>query len=210
MGNARIYWTPRGESGEVYLDLTTLGGLFRFAGFSAGTGHKSVSRGGKTCSVIHDTGFVYHVEVRGVSRTADPDTWCDVSSFVSHADAGGEFAFKLDSDKDDETTLNGAVAKGATSIVLTSGSWVANGDLLFLEDADDETKWEIRRVSDASGSPTIVLAKAVTYGFASGSVVRDWEFFPKCLAIGDVSWKEREGGRGANRWDLVLRLRTVR
>lgn len=209
MGDTTIAWTPRGEASAITLDLTTLRGLYRFEGFSVANAEKVVSVGGKTYSVIHDTAFVYHVEVRGVSRVSNATAWSKVSSFVSHADAGGEFAFKMDADKDDSSDLDGAATLGDTVITLTSAAWVAAGDILFFEDADDPTKWELRAVSSVSGAD-VTLTEGVGYSFVDASVVRDWEYFPTCIVLGDVEWEEREAGRGSHLWDLSFKFRTVR
>lgn len=69
------------------------------------------------------------------------------------------------------TTLNGAVSAGATSIVVAAATNIAAGDILYL-DGDTDAGNELVRVKSVSGT-TITLEEACTYAHASGNAVTD-------------------------------------
>lgn len=70
------------------------------------------------------------------------------------------------------TTLNGAITAGATSMVVTSATNIAVGDYIFLEHTTDVTKYELVRVAAVSGT-TITFEEACTYAHDNGAAVRD-------------------------------------
>lgn len=69
------------------------------------------------------------------------------------------------------TTLNGAVSAGATTVTVTSASNIAAGDVLFLGDSST-SNYELVRVKSVSGT-TVTLEEACTYNHANGAVVTD-------------------------------------
>lgn len=69
------------------------------------------------------------------------------------------------------TTLNGAVSAGATTVTLTSATNVAAGDLLFLGDSST-ANYELVRVKSVSGS-VATLEEACTYAHANAALVTD-------------------------------------
>jgi hypothetical protein len=69
------------------------------------------------------------------------------------------------------TTLNGAVSAGASTITVTSGTNIAAGDLLFLGDSST-SNYELVRVKSISGT-TVTLEEPCTYAHANAALVTD-------------------------------------
>ena len=204
--SAKFTWTPRGEGAPQNL-VVDWGGIQRQDPRFLAAKKQTVSKGGTVVTVIEDTHFRYVLETNPINQAAKPDAWQRISSFVNHAQVGGLFQYQFDENNDLDTTLSSGVAKGATSLTLASTASLNVGDYIHIEDVDDPTKWEYREV-DVVASP-ITIAQGVSYGFGSGSKVRDWQNFPLCVAL-DVTFEERRAGRGVNVWDFGLTFRTVR
>jgi hypothetical protein len=58
----------------------------------------------------------------------------------------------------------------------------------------------------------VTVNSALTYGFASGSTFRHYEYLPACVVTdpGTPPLQEREGGRGNRRYDMLVTFRSVR
>ena len=208
MSAPRLAWTPSGESTQVTLDFPH--GLTRFQGLRDVDRALNVSIGGKVAAVVYDAFELYLVELRAVSRENDSTVFAKLTSWWAHAGRGGEFAFAMDATKTYDTTLSAAASQGDTSVSVTSTTGVSAGDWIVIEDADDPTKWERRKVSSV-GTGSLTLTDAVTWSFANGSTIRHAEYFPKCVVLdAKTPFTEREGGQGVHIWDLRFRMRAVR
>lgn len=213
--NPTFVWTPRDESTAERLTISSSeGGLTRLQSQFVTDRELSLSTGGSAVTIVRDSFFVYELEFTPFNKSSDPGTWQELSSFISHANAGGEFQYlsegattPIAGRNDLDTTLSSAVVQNATSLTLASTTRLSAGDFIYIEDANDQTKWEIREV-DTVATP-IVVAEGVSHSYASGSTVRHWENFPKCIAL-DIEWQERRAGQGANLWDFAMKFRTVR
>ena len=216
MGDVLLAWVPRGEAGELEANLSDAygpRGLQVFRGGGQQAARRSVSAGGAVVTLTEDHYFEYDVQLEGISIVDHLELWQELTGFMSHAQAGGEFKFKLDGAEARDHTTSAAAAAGATVLELvTAAGWIA-GDKVYIEDVDDPTKWQVSTVGSKQTSPPELqgMAPPLFYSYGLGSVVRSWEYFPKCVAQdGDPTLEEREAGRGANLWDFRLRFRTVR
>lgn len=215
MGDTVIKWTPRGEVSEQTLNLSQAGVVFRVQRVPVRYASTSISVGRKAVTVARPSYTRYEVEVVSVYRQENPSgsvfPFMTLSSWRSHAQAGGEFAFMIDDDTDFATTLNGSHSQGDVSLTLTdsaSGN-VSVGDVVYLEDANDSTKWEERRVQLAPAN--IVVNEGISYSLADLSIVRHADYFPACvLVLGSLRIPERQGGKGAEIFDLRFQFETVR
>lgn len=91
-------------------------------------------------------------------KNSGNDAWVDVFPYT--AAIGASIG---------NTTLNGSVSAGATSVVLTSGTNFNIGDLVFLGHTTDVTKYELVRVVNKVTN-TITLLEACTYAHDTGAV----------------------------------------
>lgn len=207
MANPAIKWTPYGGTEET---LSFPRQVQLFAGDRNTDADMSVSRGGASVAVFHDVWSEYDVELPALNIGSQPAFFASLTSWWSHASAGGQFKFLLDSSKSLSTTLSSVTTQGATTISVNSTSSVAAGDWVLIEDIGSVDRWERRKVSSV-GASTIVLTSAVTRAFTSGSTVRHAEYFPICVVSQNKApYKERPGGQGAYMWDIKFRFRTVR
>lgn len=204
--SARFLYTPRGESTAYALNVDW-GGIERFQADFVEDKKVTVSTGGTVVTILRDAFFRYKFQSNPLNKLSDFDNWQRVSSFVSHAKAGGKFAFLENPIKNLDTFLSSGIAKDDTDMTLDSTTLLVVNDFIWIEDVEDLTRWEIRKVTQVSG-PT-QISEAVSYGFPAGSLVRHWEHFPLCIAE-DVTWVERTAGQGSNRWDFAVQFRTVR
>jgi len=119
----------------------------------------------------------------------------------------------LDADDTANTTLSAAASQGDTTVSVNSTASMTVNDWLLFEDADDYAKHERRKISGISGA-VVTLTSALSWGFASASVVRHAEYLPQCIVSpsqqGGSPIVERVGGKGANLWDMNVTIRTVR
>jgi hypothetical protein len=205
----KITYTPTDESSSETVNFPHM--PFRFQGYPRTTGVTRVSIGGAASSVVYDAYTEYRLEVRSFSPNTDAQFFADISSWWSHAAQGGEFAFALDKDNELDTTISSAAAQGDTTLSVNSTTTLATGDWILLEDADNPEKFDIRNVTAISGS-TVTVNSALTYGFASGSTFRHYEYLPACVVTdpGTPPLQEREGGRGNRRYDMLVTFRSVR
>lgn len=189
--------------------------LTRFRGMRESVGARSISVGGQAVSVAYDSYFRYEVAFKPFkipSSTASIATeHGDLFGWVAHAQRGGEFTFAVDSSNTWATTLSGAEAQGQTALSVASEAGASVGEYVILEDADDPTIWEKRRLN-AVGPATLTVDGGIAFSYVSGSVARYHEYFPACILDPMTAnpMRERDGGRGANLWDLQFVFRTVR
>lgn len=214
MANPQFKWTPKGEASTESLDLDLYGarGLQQLRGWRQTDERASVSSGGVAVTLVHDAWWEYELKLDAINRQNNALIFQRLSSFTAHVLAGGLFAFSIDSAKTLSTLLNGAVVKGATTIVVDDDAGVAIGDDLFLEDATDPTRWQIYRTTGTGGSNSWNSSHGTSFGFPDNTPVFAFEHFPTCRANGrnPVRLFERAAGKGADLWDFRLRFRTVR
>jgi hypothetical protein len=98
------------------------------------------------------------VELSG--KSSGTDTWIPVAVFQPAV--GATIV---------NTTLNGAVSAGATTFVVTSGTNITAGDVLFLGDPST-ANYELVRVKSVSGT-TVTPEEPVTYAHATAAIVTD-------------------------------------
>lgn len=101
-----------------------------------------------------------NVRIEASGKSSGNDSWIPVAPFQMAV--GASIA---------NTTFNGAIIAGATSMVVTSASNIAVGDILFLGDAS-AANYELARVAGVSGT-TITFEEAVTNGHSNGALVTD-------------------------------------
>lgn len=101
----------------------------------------------------------FRVEASG--KSSGDDWWIPLATFQPAV--GASIA---------ATTLNGAITAGATTLVVTSATNIAAGDILFLGHTTDVTKYELIRVKSVSGT-TITFEEACTYAHDNGCVISD-------------------------------------
>ena len=208
MGDPVLRWVPDGESATESAAITRQVSVFQ--GGRNDVAESSISVGGKAVSVVEDSYDMFEVELKGINPTSSAVFFSDLWSWWGHAGRGGEFEFGLDSADTLNTTTSAASTQGDTTISLTSVSTLAVGDWIMIEDADDPTKAERRRVT-AISSLDVGVNAGITYGFGAGSTVRHAEFFPSCVVLSTkMPFTERDAGRGGRLWDLKFSLRTVR
>lgn len=215
MGDTLIKWTPRGESTEQTLNVTNLGIVFRIQRQASASSVTNISIGRKAITIVRPSLAVYEVEIVSIDRDANPSgddyPYGTLASWRSHVEGGGEFIFNIDASNDFETTLNGALTLGDTTLTLTASASgnVAVGDWLYIEDKNDSSKWELRRAKTVTAA--IVTNEGVSYGFADDSTVRHEDYYPKCLLVrGSLRFPERQAGQGVDMHDLRFRFETVR
>lgn len=178
-------------------------------------GVEHVSIGGKAYNVTFDSYYRYDVTFAPLTypQTSNNVELAQLWAWIAHAQRGGEFAFAVDSTKTWATTLSGAEAQAQTALSITSATGIANGDQVYLEDVNDPTIWEKQEVDSTSAGPLLNIdSPGLNFSYASGSVVRYAEYFPACILdpIDQQPFIERDGGAGANLWDLAFSFRTVR
>jgi hypothetical protein len=214
MGYPTISWIPRGASTTQSLSCSAIAHSFSLleGGVSVDRA-QAFTKGGKTTAVVHDAWHQYTVEMEGFGpeKSSNYASWFSwLTSWWSHASAGGTFSFALNSDKAAATTCTGSVAETATSLTAVSTSGFAANDWVFLESATDPTCNCRRRVTSISGG-TVSFATTIGQPLPTGSVLRHSEYFPSVVCLDDdAPFKERRGGKGANLWDLKMKIRTVR
>jgi hypothetical protein len=101
-----------------------------------------------------------NIRIEASGKTSGTDTWIPITILTPQL--GATIA---------STTLNGAVAAGATSFVVTAATNIAVGDILFLSDTS-AANYEIVRVKTVSGT-TITPEEPVTNAHATGAIVTD-------------------------------------
>ena len=210
MGDTLIKYTPRGEATLLTLNCTTaFAGLRKFAGDFKSETSTSVTTGGNAYTQVLDAWIEYDVEFLRMQRSADVSLWSEIARFVSHATQGGAFSFTLDDAYNESTTTTGAVAQGDTTLALTSTSGFAAGDVVYIEDADDPSRWECNEINNPA---TTTVINGLMYSYPAGSIVRHFEHFPQCVVVGrkGVEFVERAAGQGSTVYDLTLQFRTVR
>lgn len=214
MGDVRIVWTPRGETQAVEANLSDAygaRGLQLLKAKPRQTTRTNISAGGVAVSHTEDHYFEYDIKLDGVHQVEQLELFRELMGFISHAQAGGVFAFKVDTAMDGETTLNGAVTEGDATIVVAAGIGFGAGDLIYIEDGADSSRWQVSTLGSRNGASFESMAPVMYHSYADGSPVRHWEYFPKCIAIlGSPTFVERPAGRGPWLWDFRLRMRTVR
>jgi len=212
MGNSRISFDPPG--GTVNIDFE--GFPILLSGLATDDGFARFSRGGVHQLVKHDTWQEYDVMFPAISRPADPARWAQLTAWISWVYRGNVFELLLDGTKNLDTTLDGAIAAGAT--VITCSDDTANAaldDWIFLEDALDVSVFEWVQVLSNTGASKGITLNAntpVVFAYPDNSIVRQEVRLGNCVLIRDrpTPLVERSGGRGANVWDLRFRFRTVR
>jgi hypothetical protein len=208
MGSPAFKWTPKGEASVQ--TLTFPWGLQMLQGLRDADVVRSVSKGGVAVSVVWDTFAYYDLEFRGFGPVNQAAFFAGLTSWWSHAGAGGIFQFLMDGTKTADTTTSATMTQGATTFSVNSTATMATGDWIHIEDVTDQSKWERRSITNISGS-TLTVNTGVTYGFGRGATVRHVENLVRCIAIDkEAPFVEREAGRGPNLWDLRLKFRTVR
>ena len=209
MGVFNVKYTPRGEATEVTVDLTTLmGGLRLFSSKWMTNRATSITDGGNPYTVNFDQFIEYQCEFLRVQRSASVSNWGSIASMAAHISSGAEFVVEKDSDNVSDTTSSSLVAQSANLIPVASTTGFASGEIVYVEDADDPTKFEINECSGTSGG--VQLTNGIQYSYVSGSIVRHFEYFPKCVALKPARFKERAAGQGSEVWDLDFTFRTVR
>lgn len=216
MGDVTVIWVPRNEVGQESLSLDALGeSLFRLEGDIELEGQTQISIGRAAVRINRGSFARYRVEIRAIERDATEGgvyPYGMLSSFMSHAQGGGEFQFAHDSAKTFNGTLSGAEAKGQTVLSVTPDPTVlvVVGDWIYLEHVTDQTKFEKRKVA-ARDVTTITVEDPITWSFPTASIVRHWEYFPKCVLVdGSYELRERPAGQGPNLWDLQFSFETTR
>lgn len=212
---AIITWTPRNGAILVTLDLGDLAYGLETRGFIRTTGTMSVSVGRKEKVTALDSAFMFDLRLTGIDHDANPATddypFETLTSFLSHAEAGGTFSFARDSTKNYATTL--AVALSAvtgtstTNVDVATTTGFAVGDIVYLEHVTDKTRWEVHRISALSTD--FNLGTPATIDYPIGSIFRHWEYLPSCSATGIV-FEERQAGRGVGLWDLKMVIESTR
>jgi hypothetical protein len=101
-----------------------------------------------------------NIRIELSAKSAGNDEWVPVATFQPAV--GATIA---------STTLNGAVAAGATTFVVTSATNILAGDVLFLSDSS-AANYEIVRVKAVSGT-TVTPEEAVTDAHVTASIVTD-------------------------------------
>ncbi len=215
MGSLNIIYTPLGESSA---DGINFGNISRnprvFSGRYRTVGNSSVTEQGAHFTQSFDSYALYRCEIpsilypRSDGQVAE-EVLASIHVWLSHVGQGGTFSLALDSDNDDETTLTVATVQTDTSLTVASISGFALGDWIYLEHADDPTKWCETRITSAPTGSTIPIRRK-EWSMPIGSIVRHKDYFPKCVVVGDPFFEERAAGGGAFRWDLAFTFRTVR
>jgi len=104
------------------------------------------------------------IRIEASGKASGNDTW--IRLLTLQPDIGASIV---------NTTLNGAVAAGATTAVMTATTNMAIGDRLFLGHTTDVTKYEIVSIKSISGS-TITFEEACTNAHDTGALVTDQPF----------------------------------
>lgn len=207
MGTPAIKWTPTGGTERT---ATFPRGLSLFDGYRDVDATRTVTRGGAHVAIFHDAYSSYEVELRGYSAAVNTTFFEAISSWWAWAAAGGEFKFYMDSDNALSTTLSAATTGHQTTCTVNSTSSLATGDIVFVEDASDFSKFELRSVTGISAA-TVTFNSALGFAYESGSTLRHAEYFPACVVLDTtVPFRERPAGQGNRVYDLRFRFRTVR
>lgn len=101
-----------------------------------------------------------NIRIEASAKSSGNDAWVPIATFQPAV--GASIA---------NTTLNGAVSAGASSFVVTSGTNIAAGDVLFLK-GDTDAGNELVRVKSVSGT-TVTPEENVTNAHASGNALTD-------------------------------------
>lgn len=209
MAGARIVWTPLGETGTEYVDLTTFG-LQRLAGGEESDAELTPTPAGRAVVLWHDSWEAYEVHVDGIHRTEDSLAFLQLHSFLAHARAGAAFEFRIDNAKTYSATLTANAARGATTLTVASTTGLSSGDTIQLEHVSDPR----RQMTTISGTPTgttFSISPALHHALPIGSKVQHFQYLKFCRVLGgDVTFTERDAGLGAHLWDFRARFRTFR
>lgn len=211
MSASEIRWTPRGDSTETSFSFTATRGFSRFQGYVNADRALSVSRGGKSLTLIHDAYGQFEVEARAIAPGNERTLYTGITAWLEHALAGGTFALILDGSKTATTTLSTAATQSDLTLSVASSSGMAADDWLYIEDADDGTKFQRAQISSVATTQSVVLKDGLYRSFAAASTVRHHEYLPSCIMLEKRSpFVERPAGNGAELWDLQMTVRTVR
>lgn len=107
------------------------------------------------------TGGWPNIRIEVSAKSSGTDAWIPVANF--QPGVGASLA---------NTTLNGAVSANASSFVVTAGTNIAAGDLLFLGHTTTPSDYEIVRVKGISGT-TVTPEENVTNAHDNTAVVTD-------------------------------------
>lgn len=211
MSASEIRWTPRGDSTETSFSFTTTRGFSRLQGYANADRAQSISRGGKSLTLIHDSYGQFEVEAQAISPVNQRNLYTGITAWLEHALAGGTFALILDGSKTATTTLSGNATQSDLTLSLTSSSGMAADDWLYIEDTNDGTKFQRVQVDSVPDTVSVVVKDGLFRSFAAGSTVRHHEYFPSCVLLESSSpFRERPAGNGSELWDLQMTVRTVR
>ncbi len=206
--SVKITYTPLVGTGTRTVDLGTRP-VVDFPFVPSSDRQKSISHGGKSYSVGHDPWFDVTCEMTNIRPASQELLHQQLFAFQSHVQQGGNFAFALDGDRDDATTMSVGEPSGETVVALTSSSGLLANHEVYIEDVDNPFVFERAHVSTNDSGTQITLKNGLVFDYGSGSVVRHSEYLPLCSMQGMI-YRERRAGRGAGVWDLRLQFRSVR
>lgn len=214
MGDRKITWTPTGESGTDTLNLTQLGIVNAFEGFTVPSGDIAFTIGGESFSQMWDQYFKYKLKMRAISRELNPSAgvypWGRVSQFVAHANHGGVFTFAMDDDNDVDDTLAAAASRGDQQFEISDTTDLAAGDWVYIEYYGNPMRFQISKIDSVDSGVLFTIHDDAVYSYPINSIVRHWEFFPSCVFTKRADFRERSAGQGSHLWDLTMQFRTVR
>lgn len=161
------------------------------------------------------------------------DIWSRCARLASVIEQGIPFALTIDDNEGDEdppiakrrrmnTVVMRNVSVGFAAIQhqdreyigLSGGSALdgfAVGDVVFLEDIRDPTRFEVQVVGSIQDSQNLTLDAGTLLDYESGSILRHAFYYPKCLGT-LIQLRERAGRKspGSEVWDLTFKFVTLR
>jgi len=161
------------------------------------------------------------------------DAFSELSKVTSSVNQGNPFDLTLDDHRGDqaspddsrrmETVTAHVLRAGDTGVVHIDRYWdnsisggtlldgFGAGDVVYIEDVRDRSRYEINRVASVTDSRNLVLSQGVQFDYESGSIIREAFYFPKCIGT-RVTFAQRAGRKSpqAEVWDFELRFVTVR
>lgn len=131
----------------------------------------------------------------------DTDLTRQLHQWFAWAINGNAWTYAHDSSEVVNTSLNGAVSAGASSVVVTSASGITAGKKYYI--ADGSNYQVVKVLSVVSTTITFATIDTLNFAFASGSIFRS-ELYWSGILIGDSEFPITDIGKPANFVSLKL------